>query len=112
MRQETVADHCRLIPVAPDRVPRPGGRVLDHGHFESLFQEIAQMGFDAYIRQHAAEDDLAEFALAQLQDQIVGLRPPYFVWTADDRLSIFDIRLEPVQPVRAVYRRWKDDRLQ
>src|SRR5579862_8106918 len=59
------------------------------------------MRFDAHVRQHAAEDDLANAPLAKLQNQIVRLRSPYLVRADDDRLSILDVGLEPVQPVRA-----------
>jgi hypothetical protein len=59
------------------------------------------MGLDAHIRQHATEYDRSDPPFAQLQDQIVGLRPPYFVRADDDRLTIFDVGLKALQPVRA-----------
>jgi alkanesulfonate monooxygenase SsuD/methylene tetrahydromethanopterin reductase-like flavin-dependent oxidoreductase (luciferase family) len=101
VREELVVDHRRLIAVAPFRVARSSGRVLDHGNLETLFEKVAQMGFDADIRQHPAEEDFSDPAFAQLQDQIVGLRPPDLARADDDRFTVFDIRLEPVQPVSA-----------
>ena len=101
MSEKSVIDHRRLIAVAPLRVTRSSGRVLDHGDLETLFEKVAQMGFDADVRQHPAEEDLSDPAFAQLQDQIVGLRPPDLVRADDDRLAVFDIGLEPVQPVCA-----------
>jgi hypothetical protein len=38
----------------------PGQRNVDS------FEQLAQMGFDAHIRQHAAEDNLADAPLAEL----------------------------------------------
>ena len=58
------------------------------------------MRLHTYVRQHPTEDDLADSPLAQLQNQIVGLRPPYLVRTDDDRLPIIDVRFETIQPVR------------
>ena len=57
------------------------------------------MGFDAHVRQHAAEDHLTDAALAQLQNEVVGLRAEDFVWTDDDRLAVLDIGLEAINPV-------------
>ena len=39
--------------------------------------------------------------LAQLQDQIVGLRSPDLVRADDDGLAVLDIGLEAIEPVRA-----------
>ena len=105
MGEKSIVDHRRLIAVAPFGMAGAGGRVLDDGDFESALEKLAQMRFDAHVRQHAAEDDLADPPLGQLQDQIVGLRPPYLVRADDDGLPIFDIRLEAIQPVRARVRK-------
>src|SRR6516162_5755153 len=94
--EKSIVDHRGLIAVAPDRMPRSGGCVLDHCDLEALFEQLAQMGFDAHVRQHAAEDHLA-----QLQNEVVGLRAEDFVRADDDRLAVLDIGLEPINPVRA-----------
>jgi hypothetical protein len=96
-----VIDHRRLVAVTPYRMPRSSGCVRDDCNLEALFDKIAQMGLYAHVRQHAAQDDLADPAFAQLQDQIIGLRSPYFVRADDDRLSIFDVGLEALEPVGA-----------
>src|SRR6516162_3344801 len=36
MREKLIVDHGGLISVAPDRMPWPGGCVLDHGDLEAL----------------------------------------------------------------------------
>ena len=84
MGQKPIVDHRRLIAVAPFGVPRSGSCVLDHRDLEALLEQLAQMGFEAHVRQHAAEDDLADASLAQLQNQIVRLRSPYLVRADDD----------------------------
>src|SRR5262249_34697922 len=99
--EKSVVDHRRLITVTPFRMTRSGGGVLDDSNLETLLEKLAQMGFDADIGQHAAKYDLANPALAELQDQVVGLGSPNLVRADDDRLPVFDIRLEPVQPVGA-----------
>ena len=69
-------------------MPRAGSRVLDNGHLEAPFKQLPQVRFDAYVRQHPAENDLIDPPFAQLQHQIVDLRSPHFVRTDDDRLAI------------------------
>src|SRR5215831_1890947 len=59
------------------------------------------MRFDTDVRQHAAQDDLADTTLAELQHQVISLRTPNFVGTHHDRLAVFDIGLEALEPVRA-----------
>ena len=81
MGEEAVIDHRRLIAVAPFGMAGTGGGVLHHRNLEALLEELAQMRFHADVRQHPAEDDLADPPLAQLQDQIVGLRAPDLVRT-------------------------------
>jgi hypothetical protein len=68
MREKLVIDHRRLIAVTPYGMPRSGSRVLDHCDLKSLFEKLAQMGFDAYVRQHAAKDDFTDPPFSQLQD--------------------------------------------
>src|SRR6516164_6344820 len=101
MSDKLVIDHSRLVAIAPYRMSRSCGCVLDDCDLKAVLDKITQMGFDAHIRQHPTKDDLADPAFAQLQNQIIGLRPPYFVRADDDRLSIFDVGLEALQPVGA-----------
>ena len=49
-------------------MPRSGSRVLYDRNFKALFEKFAQMGFDAYVRQHTAKDDFADPSFSQLQD--------------------------------------------
>ena len=67
MCEKLIIDHRRLIAVTPYRMPRSGSRVLYDRNFEALFEKLAQMGFDAYVRQHAAKDDFADPPFSQLQ---------------------------------------------
>ena len=53
------------VAAPPSRPLRP--------HFEALLEQIAEVRFDTHVRQHPAENDFADTALAQLQDEIVGL---------------------------------------
>ena len=99
MREKAKIYHCRLITVAPLRVPWPGGRILHHDNLEALLEQLAQMGLHANIGQHAAEDNLVDPPLAKLQNQIVGLWPPHFVRADDNRFTILDIWFEALQPV-------------
>ena len=71
--EKSIVDH-RLIAVAPNWMPGSSGCVLDNCDLEALFQQLAQMGFDAHVRQHAAGDHLTDAALAQLENEVVGLR--------------------------------------
>ena len=57
-----------MIAVTPYRMPRSGSRVLDHCNLKALFEKLAQMGFDAYVRQHPAKDDFTDPPFSQLQD--------------------------------------------
>jgi hypothetical protein len=52
-------------------------RILRHRDLEALLDVIAQVGFDAHVRQHPAQDDLADAPLAQLQGEVVRLGTPY-----------------------------------
>src|SRR5216683_552246 len=100
MREKLVVDHRRLIAVTPYRMPRSSGCVLDNRNLEAFFEKVAQMGLNAHVCQHAAEEDLTHPPFAQLQDEIVGLRAPNLVRADDDRSSVFNVGLEAVQPVR------------
>ena len=44
MREKLVIDDSRLVAVAPYRMPRSGGCVLDHCNLEALLDKVAQMG--------------------------------------------------------------------
>src|SRR5262245_23275917 len=101
MRKKSVVDNRGLIAVAPYRMARPSRCVFDYGNLEALLEKLAQMGLDAHIRQHATEDDLVHPSLAQLQNQIIGLRPEHLVGADDDGLSVFDIPFEAIEPVCA-----------
>src|SRR5271166_1223020 len=68
MCEKLVIDDRRLIAVAPYRMPRSSGCVLDYCNLEALLDEIAQMGLDTHVRQHATKDDLANSSFSQLQD--------------------------------------------
>jgi len=68
MCEKLIIDHRRLIAVTPYRMPRSGGGVLDHCNLEALFKKFTQVGFDAYVRQHAAKDDFTDPPFSQLQD--------------------------------------------
>ena len=94
--EKSVVDHRGLIAVAPDWMPRSGGCVLDYCDLEALFQQLAQMGFDTHVCQHAAEDHLTDAAFAQLQNEVVGLRAEDFVRADDNRLAVLDIGLEAI----------------
>ena len=68
MGEKLIIDHCRLIAVTPYRMPRSGSRVFYDRNFKALFEKFAQMGFDTYVRQHAAKDNFADPPFSQLQD--------------------------------------------
>src|SRR5262245_4323126 len=59
------------------------------------------MRFDAHVCQHPAENDFANAALAQLQDEVVGLRTKHPVGTDNNSLAVIDEGLEPFEPVGA-----------
>jgi hypothetical protein len=71
-------------------MPRSRCRVLHNSHLETALQKLAQMGLDAHVRQHAAQNDFADSALAQLQDEIIGLWPEHFVRADDNGFSVFN----------------------
>jgi hypothetical protein len=49
------------------------------------------MALDAEVGRHASQDTLST-ALAQLEHQIVLLRPVHLVRTADDGLAVIEVR--------------------
>src|SRR5215510_16542178 len=101
MGKKTKVDECCRIPVAPLRVQGARGRISRDSDLEALFEQVAQVRFDTHVRQHPAEDDLAHATLAQLQHQVVGLRPKHPVRASNDRLPVLYIRLETLEPVSA-----------
>src|SRR5262245_27967080 len=79
-------------------MPGGCGRVLRNHSFESLFQQIAQVRFDTHVRQHSAEDDLADAALAEMQHEVVHLRIKDPVRTQNEALAVFNVGLEALEP--------------
>jgi hypothetical protein len=64
--QERIVDQRRLVTVTSGGVPWAGGGIANDRNFEAVFEEVAQVGLDAHIREHAAEDDLGDAPFAQL----------------------------------------------
>ena len=75
MCEEPVIDQGSLITVAPFRVARTCYRIMNYGDLKTLFQQLAQVGFDAHICQHTAQDYPRYPPLSKLQDQIIRLGP-------------------------------------
>jgi hypothetical protein len=42
-----------------------------NGDLEALFEQFAQVAFNAEVRQHPRQDDLVDAALAELQDRLL-----------------------------------------
>src|SRR5690242_7421740 len=101
MCEKREVDERRRVAVAPLRMSRRRRRVFCDGYFEALLEQIAEVRFDTHVRQHAAENDFADTALAQLQDEIVGLWTKHPVGTDNNSLAVVDVRLEPLEPVCA-----------
>jgi len=78
-----------------------GSCIFRNGDLESLLEQIAQVRFDTHVRQHPAENDFADTALAQLQDKVVGLRAKHPAGTGNNSLAVIDERLEALEPVGA-----------
>src|SRR5262249_21522620 len=93
-------DERRGVSVAPLGVPRARRGIPRDGDLETMLEQVAQVRFDADVGQHPPENDLPDATLAQLQDEVVGLRTPDLVRTDDDRLPILDVGLEALEPVR------------
>src|SRR5271166_2860006 len=66
MREKSIVDERRRITIAPFGMLGPRSRVFRYCYFESLFQQFAQVRFDAHVGEHAAKNDLADLALAKL----------------------------------------------
>jgi cytochrome c553 len=63
--------------------------VIKNGLVQPPLEELAQMGLNAQVCQHAVKNDLAGPTLAELQGRVVRPRPEDFVGTADHRPSLF-----------------------
>jgi hypothetical protein len=63
MGEKAIVDQRRLVTVAPFRMTGARGGILDHGDFESVLEEFAQVGLDTDVRQHAGENDLGDPSL-------------------------------------------------
>ena len=50
------------ISVAPLEVPGGRGRIPRDSDLEALFEQVAQVRFDAHVREHPAEDELSPSA--------------------------------------------------
>jgi hypothetical protein len=98
--EKRVIDERRRIVIAPIRVPWRGRRIFDDGDLETLLEQFAQVRFDAHIGEHSAQNDLADFPFAELQNEVVGLRPPHAVRRDDDGFAILDVGLKALQPIR------------
>src|SRR4051794_3387998 len=98
---EVVVDDRGLVTVAEPGMPGPGRRVLHHGDLEALLDQLSQVALHAEIGEHPGQDDLLDAALAELQDEVVGLRPPHLVGAHHDRLAVLDVWLVTVEPVGA-----------
>src|SRR5581483_7663199 len=92
-------DERRCVSVTPFGMARRCSRVFCNDDFETLLEQFAQMRFDTHVRQHPAQDDPADTALAQLQYEIVCLRTKYSVRADYDGLAVIDVRLESLEPV-------------
>jgi hypothetical protein len=90
VREKPVVDQGCLIAVAPFGVPGTCDRILYNGNLEALLEELPQMGFDAHIRQHPAQNNPRYRPLTELQAQVVRLRPKYLMRADDNCLTVFD----------------------
>ena len=52
-------------------VDRSANRVADHGDFEAVFEQVAEMGLDAEVAGRAGHDHLFDAPRAQLQEHVV-----------------------------------------
>ena len=48
-------------------------------HLESLLDQLPHMVLDAQVGQQAGQDYPVDASLAELKDEVVGLRPPDFM---------------------------------
>ena len=100
IRQKTIVDDRRLVAVAQLGVPGSRRRVLDHGDLENLLEQLPQVALDTEVGQYPGQDDLVDATLAELKDEVVGLRAPHFMRADHNRLAVFDEGFVPIQPVR------------
>src|SRR5262245_39577937 len=101
MGKKLEVDEGRRVAVTPLGVPGGCRCIPGDDDFKTLLEQIAQVRFDTHVRQHPAENDFADAALAQLQDEVVGLRTKHPVGTGNNSLVVIDVRLEPLEPVGA-----------
>src|SRR5215469_12317608 len=99
VRQKLEVDERGGVSVPPLGMPRGRGRVLRNHGFKPLLQQITEVRFDAHVRQHSTENHLADAALAQLQHEVVRLRTKDPMRTYNDRLAVFNVGLEALEPV-------------
>src|SRR5205085_2377176 len=62
-------------------------------------EQLAQVALDAEVGQHPRQGHLVDAALAELQDEVVGLRAPHLVGTDHHRLAVLNEGLVAVEPV-------------
>jgi len=64
----------------------------DVSDVETVLEQLAKMALDAQVGGHAGQDHLVDAALAQLQHQVVLLRPVQLVRAADKSLAVLHFR--------------------
>src|SRR5262249_20058458 len=101
MGKKLEIDERRCVAVTPLGVPRGCRCIPCDDDFKTLFEQIPQVRFHAHVRQHPAENDFANAALAELQDEVVGLRTKHPMGTDNNSLAVIDEGLEPLEPVGA-----------
>src|SRR5439155_1877350 len=99
-KKSEVDERCRVA-VAPFGMPGGSCRIPCNDDLESLLEQITQVSFDTHVCQHPAEDDLADAVLAQLQDEVVGLRTKHPVRANNDGFAVINVRLKAIEPVGA-----------
>jgi hypothetical protein len=83
-----------------------GGGIGDDRDLEAQFEELTQVALNAQVGRHSCQHYLVDAALAQLQQQVVLLRPIHLVRAADDGPADAQVGLvcssqsapEPVKP--------------
>src|SRR5215510_920422 len=99
MCEKGVVNERRLVAVAPFGVLWRSCRIFREGYLETLLEQFAQVRFDAHVGQHSAKNYLADLALAELQNEVVGLWPEHAVRRDHDSFAVLDIGPETLQPV-------------
>src|SRR5580704_5449836 len=61
--------------------------VLDDSNLKPLFDQFAQMRFDAHIGEHSAKDYFTDSTLAQLKYEVVCFWSPHAMWRDHDGLA-------------------------